>query len=470
MPIRSRSSFVRPASSIAALLLLMLPNALVAQTGDGTGSTPAGGTPGEDRVLVDGVAAVVGNEIVLVSDVLQRAQLYAQQSHVDAKDPKLQRQLLNDLIDEKLVLTRAHEDSITVSDEMVDQRLEYQMQQLVHQAGSEARLEQAYGMSMARLRQQARELIRQQLLIQKIVQKKFGDLKVTDHDMDEYFRSNRDSLESVRVPEQVELRQILLTPTPGEETMQKTVDLLNSIRDSVLAGGDFSDFARRYSQDPGSASEGGDLGYVKPGTFVSAFDKAVAGLSVNEISKPVKTEFGYHLIQLLDRRSDGQIHVRHILIKPTVSTTERDSLMAQLDRIEARVRGGESFAELARTYSQDPQTAPVGGLIGKLPVTQLSRTLSGRIPPAEIDSLKTLPEGGMIGPVEEQISPTESGYGIIQVSRRVAAHTFDPTEDRAQLEQLAMLDKQQQRYKEWVDKLRTEIYWKIKTDPTELTQ
>jgi peptidyl-prolyl cis-trans isomerase SurA len=436
-----------------ASLVLTLGFTSYAQTGDGSGSTP-----GSTRVLYDAIAAVVGNEIVLVSDVMQRAIMYARQAKIDPSDSRLQRQFLNDLIDEKLVLTRAREDSITVSEELVSQRLEYQLRNLVQQAGSEQRLEQLYGMPMDKLRTEARDLIRQQLIVQKMVQKKFSDLKVTDRDLTEFYRKYRDSLDNQQIPEQVELRRIVLLSKPGESSKQITVDLLAAIKDSIAAGGDFADFARRYSQDPGSAAEGGDVGFVQPGTLVPEYEQAAAKLDINEISDPVESTYGIHLIQLLDRRPDGSFRSRHILRKIEASDTEKQALLDSLNQLRGRSLSGTSFAELAREYSQDPETAPLGGMIGKLPLTQV---------PAQIRAqIEDLPELGISEPMPIQLTGSQSGYAIVQVSRRIPAHSFDPTEDRAALEELALRNKQEEQYADWVQELRNEIYWEIKTDPS----
>lgn len=456
---------MRTSSFSIILLLALVPLHAMAQSG---GGAPGGGAPGGgDRTLYDGVAAVVGNEIVLISDVRQRAMLFAQQMRQNPNDPALQRQILNDLIDEKLVLTRAREDSITVGDELVEQRVEYRLSELVRQAGSEAQLERTYGMSMGKIREEARELIRQQLLIQRVVQMKFSDMKVTDRDIEEFYRKSQDSLRAITVPEQIELRQIVLVSAPGEATKQGTIALLTAIRDSIVAGGDFADFARRYSEDV-TAADGGELGYVRPGTFVGEFEQAASALSINQISEPVESPFGFHLIQLLDRRSDGAIRTRHILVKVAASDEERDSLMARLAEIRSRVRAGESFADIARRVSQDPETAPLGGLLGKVPVAGMQRALSGRLPAEIVAGIASMEQGAITEPFAVQLTPTRSGFAIVEVSRRIPAHSFDRDEDRAELEQLTFLDKQREGYARWLAELRREIFWEIRTDPSRM--
>lgn len=415
---------------------------------------PGTGTPGTQRDLLDGVAAVVGNEVVLVSDVMQQVALYAREKKMDARNSALQREVLDAIIDEKLVLTRAREDSITVSDDEVNRAVDYQLQRILSQFnGSEAQVERAYGMSMDKIRRESREIIRQQFMVDRVRQRRFADLKPTDNDVQEFYRIYKDSIPMV--PEQLELQSIVMLIKPSDEAKQRTIALARSITDSIRAGKDFADFARRYSSDPGSASNGGELGYVEKGKFVPEFERAAARMGINEISDPVETSFGIHIIQVLDRRDDAT-RSRHILLRVDQTQAERDSMMAELKSLRARALAGEDFAELARKYSQDEGSKGLGGALGKVPVDQL--------PPESKSILAPMKAGDITEPAPVTLSPTESGYQIVRVARRIPAHPLDPLEDRSQLERLATVYKQTSEYKQWISELRNEIYWEIKTN------
>ena len=430
------------------LTLLLVSGTLHAQPG-------GGGTPAGSRAMIDGVAAVAGNEIILVSDVLQRAQLVARQAggQVKATDPQVQQKVLNDLIDEKLVLTRAREDSITVSEDEVTRKVDFQIERIVQQVGSVKGVEDAYGMSIDRIRQEAREIMRQQILTEKVVRAHFAGMKITDRDIQEVYSVYKDSLGLV--PEQVELQQIVLMATPSREAKLATRALLMSIRDSIVAGGDFAEFARRYSADAVSAKNGGDVGYVGPGRFVASYEKATRALGINEISEPVESMYGYHLIQVLDKRADG-IRSRHILLRIESTPHERDSLLALARDIRTRALAGESFADLAQKYSADKETAVAGGVIGRAAMDEL---------PAEMKTIVAgMKEGDITEPIQTLVTATESGYRMIRYARRIPAHAYDPIEDRARLEQIAGNYKQRREYSEWLAELRRDIYWEIKTD------
>jgi peptidyl-prolyl cis-trans isomerase SurA len=413
-----------------------------------------GATPGTDRQVIDGVAAVVGNEVILMSDVMQQLSLYARQNRgVNPQDPEVQRQVLNAIIDEKLVLTRAREDSIVITDDELNRAVDRQIETIVAKLGSEKRAEETYGMSMARIRQESREIIRQQFLAERERQRRFADLKLTESDLESFYQAYKDSIP--QVPEQVELQSIVLLAKPSAEAKKATFDLARSIIDSLKHGGDFADFARRYSIDPGSASAGGDLGFVEKGKFVKSFEDAAAKLGPNDISDPVESEYGIHIIQVLERRGDAT-HSRHILLPITQSDAERDSMVAKLADLRRRALNGENFADLARKYSEDEDSRGLGGSLGKIPVDQL--------PPDTKPKMDTMKEGDITEPQQVAISPTEQGYQIIRLVRRIPPHKLDPQEDRAQLERVAQLYKQNEEYGKWIAELRKDIYWEIKNN------
>ncbi len=410
--------------------------------------------PGGNRALVDGVAAVVGNEIILVSDVLQQVTAYARQNKgADARDPKLQREILNALIDEKLVLTRAQEDSIVISDDELNRALEYQIRRITSQfGGSVERTEKAYGMSMDKIRRETREVIRQRLMVDQIRQRMFVDLKPTESDVQEFYRIYKDSLP--KIDQQYELESIVLLAKPSADAKNTTIELAKRIIDSIKAGGDFADFARRYSEDPGSASAGGDNGFVNKGTFVPEYENAAKKLGINGISEPVESMFGVHIIQVLDRKGDAT-RSRHILLRVKQSPAERDSLMARLKDIRARAVAGEDFSVLARTYSQNPETRELGGMLG--------RFTADDIPGESKEAILSLKSGEITEPMPVSLSTTESGFQIIRLARTIAPHVLDPVQDRDKLERLATVYKQNREYDKWLAELRTEIYWEIKT-------
>jgi len=413
---------------------------------------PVRDEPGGSLTLVDGVAAVVGNEVILISEVRAQAVQQAQVTHQNPEDPAFLRGMLEAMISEKLLLARAAEDSIVISDEQLGQIVDRQYALLLERCrGSVACLEQTYAMPVDKIQRELRALLKDQALSEEVRRRRVSDMKVTDRDVQEFFSIYRDSIPEV--PEQVELQRIVLVSKPTTEAREAAVNLARTIIDSINAGGDFADFARRYSADPGSAPNGGDVGFVEKGRFVVEYEEAARRLALNEISPPVQSPFGIHIIQVLGRQGE-KTHSRHILLPIAAGDRDRDSLIAFLVRLRDSVAAGGDFAELARRHSHDPETRGLGGLLGKIPLESLPATQR-----ADIEKMKV---GDVTEPLATSLSPTENGFQIIRLSRRIPKHAVDLSEDRVQIERLALLYKQNKDLATWVEQLRKEIFWDIK--------
>jgi peptidyl-prolyl cis-trans isomerase SurA len=426
----------RPASRSVRFLVLSLWSLLL----------PAAGSAQE---TLDKIAAVVDNEVILLSEVDAQVQFFVLNNRLDPNTPGLREQVLESMITEKLILAKAIEDSVTITDEEVQQQLDAVIQQRTQQVGSESRLEELYGMPLSRIRREFRDDMRKQLLAQRLRQQKFGGLQVGRFEVEEFYRTYRDSLP--RVPEEVQLAHIFVAPRVSDADKGGARELLLRVRDSILAGADFAEMARRYSQDP-SAAQGGDLGLVRRGVFVREFESAVFALQEGQLSDIVETQFGLHLIQLQERRGDA-VRARHILLRIRTSGSEEDSARAFLGRLRARALAGESFADLAREYSEDKDTKALGGNLGSFELDQLEGDLKAAIQPlreGEITEPVTLARGSV------------SGFQIVLVKRRTPAHAMTLEDDYQRLEVLALNAKQFREYQQWVDDLKSKIYWQAR--------
>ncbi|MCS6807953.1 MAG: peptidylprolyl isomerase [Bacteroidota bacterium] len=405
---------------------------------------------------MDKIVAVVGNEIILKSEVVGHAMMTAmQERRMNARpdDPVLLRRSLDALINEKLLVTKAIEDSLTASEEEITERMEFQIQAMVQQVGSERRVEEIYGMSMAKIRRDFREEIRKQLLTERLSQQKFAAIKVSSKEVQDFYQQYKDSLPPV--PAQVELYHIVKNVEPSAAAKEKTLVLAKKIRDSIIAGGDFAAFARRYSNDPGSAQAGGELGFVPRGKFIAEFEKTAYALQVNEISQPVETPFGFHIIQLLDKR-ENEVRTRHILLK--LGQTDEDVARTKgfLDSLTMRVAQGESFEELAKQYSDDTETKAFGGLLGRMEIAKLPEDLR-----AKIEKLK---DGAITEPIPYNApGSTKSAFHIVLRKKFIPEHKISYDEDFKRLEQMAIMQKRAKVYEEWLKELRKSIYWEIKS-------
>ncbi|TLY32958.1 MAG: hypothetical protein E6K56_02150 [Ignavibacteria bacterium] len=248
----------------------------------------APGVADGQTAVIDRIVAVVGKEPILLSDLNAQSEFYALNNHVDPNTPALKQQVLDAMINEKLILAKALEDTtITVREEEVTSQLDALIAQRIHQVGSEKKLEELYGMPITRMKREFRDETRKQLLIQYLQEAKFGSIQPSRREVEEFYKAFKDSLPTV--PEQAEVYHILKIPRAGEAAKASVKAKATRILDSIKAGGDFADFARRYSEDPATASSGGDLGSWRRGQFVKDFEEAVFSLKENQISDIVET-------------------------------------------------------------------------------------------------------------------------------------------------------------------------------------
>jgi peptidyl-prolyl cis-trans isomerase SurA len=406
---------------------------------------------GQQQTL-DKIVAVVDKEAITLSDLIFSVQQYAVQNKLDPASPEIQSRVLDGMINDKLILAQAIEDSVVVTDEEVADRLERQLNMLIQRVGSKEKLEEVYGMPLTRIRRdfQYREMIRKQLLIEKVQQARNAALTVSRREVVEFFETYRDSIP--KVPTEYELSHIYIQPKPDSTVIHAAYERALAMIDSVKAGVDFADLAKRYSIDPGSASQGGDLGWVRRGLFVKEFEEAAFALKDKEISKPVKTQFGYHIIQLLERRGES-VHPRHILLPIEQSKANDDSTIAFLNRLHDRPDAKETFAVMAKKYSEDNDTKDIGGDLGKVALDQID--------PSYVDVVTAAKSGEITAPAKLTVG-SKYGYHIIYVRSIVPEHIINLDADYHRLEQLALQMKTAAQYQKWVEEMRKNIYWEKK--------
>jgi len=405
--------------------------------------------PVREGEALDRVVAIVGGEAVFASDVEAQRQLLRQQfPQLQLPDSVLWQRALEALVDEKLMLLQAQEDSIVVSDDEVMQRLEFQLQLLVQQFGSERRVEQLYGMPLEQIRREYREEVRKRLLVEKLQQRRFGNVECSAREVEQFFQQYRDSLPPV--PAQVELAHLVRYVRPDSLQRSRTLELALRLRDSLLKGADFAELARRYSGDAASAAHGGELGWIERGKLLPEYERAAFGLQIGEISAPVETPMGYYLIQVLDRRQDA-VRVRHILLR---MQGDAERVRAELEQLRQRVLAGEPFDSLALRYSEEEDTRGVGGSLGLLVLETL---------PGELRTLvESLPDGGVSAPVPYLADPTRPALQLVYRKRLIPEHPAQLPEDFAILQRMCRQWKREQLYRQWIGQLRQRFPWQLR--------
>lgn len=384
-----------------------------------------GAQPLDEITPIDGVIAVVGDEVVLESDIaLMRTQMRESgQSLANVQDCDL----LEDLLYEKLLLNQSKIDSIEVTDEQVNSELEKRLAVFIRQIGSEEALEKYYEKSMAQIREDFREVLRNQLLVQSMQREITGNSRITPAEVREFFEAiPKDSLPLIDAV--VEVAQITRFPNISLEEKQRLRDRLNDFRKQVVEEGkDFATLAVLYSEDPGSARKGGELGMQPRGTFVPEFDAVGFTLRDGEVSSVFETEYGFHIMQMIERRGE-QYNARHILLKPRVEASQMEKAASYLDSLRNLILlDSLQFGQAARMYSGDEQTRNQNGLI-------VNRDGSTDIPMDELDpqifmAIDTLESSEISRPAYFTTRDGRQGYRLIQLLKRTSPHRANLDQD-----------------------------------------
>ena len=276
--------------------------------------------------------------------------------------------------------------------------------------------------------------------------------QATRREVEEFFETYKDSIGNI--PEKVNIFHIFQNPKAGEKLKKKFYDKAVALLDSIKAGKDFSELAKKYSDDPGSAAQGGDLGFVKKGVFYPEFEEAAFKLNVGEISGVVESPVGFHIIQLLEKRGES-INTRHILVK---IKADEDADLQTIDFLseirDSILQGLGTFKEFAKKYSEDKETAPFGGELGTFYISQLDKAL--------LDAVGKLKEGEIGFPRRLEYAPGTYGYHIVWLKSRIPQHKANLNDDYTEIKKLADENKKQKEYEEWIDNIKSKIYWEVR--------
>ena len=401
---------------------------------------------------LDRIVAVVDDEIILQSELNLQVAYLAAQRNIDPNDSKLRNTILDRMIEEKLLYAQAALDSITISDDEINASLENQLNYFISQYGSQEKLEQVYGMSIDKIKRELRDEVRKSLMSNRVQQKHFSEIDVTRREVEEFYNTYKDSL--ALIPEKFELAHIFINPQKGERLKAKAREFAEALLDSIKNGADFAALAKKYSDDPGSAAKGGELGFVKRGVFFPEFEAAAFQLEEGELSEVVESPVGFHIIQMLERRGES-IKTRHILVKVKSDEEADFRAIEQLNEIrDSLMQGEKSFEYFARKYSDDEETAKLGGKLGTFEVSQLDQTLRDRVYGMSI--------GEISFPKRLELDNKSYGYHIIKVINRTPEHKATLEGDYDELKRLAMYHKRQKLYTEWINELKDKIYWEVR--------
>jgi peptidyl-prolyl cis-trans isomerase SurA len=308
--------------------------------------------------ILDQVVAIVGNSIILQSEI--ETELLQMQAQGYSANANSRCELLENQLIQKLLLNQAIVDSIEVQDSEVETELSRRLQFFIQQIGSEENLENYYNRSMLEIREDFRDIIRDQLITQYMQNDLIGSVSVTPAEVRRFYNSLPED-EIPIIPTQVQLRQIIRYPDFDEAENFRVRQRLNEIRQRIINGERFSTMAILYSEDPGSARRGGELGYLSRSDLIPEFANVAFSLKDDRVSPVFESDYGFHIVQLIDRQGE-RINVRHILIRPAASEQARLEAKEFLDSLGTRIRTDTiDFRMAALMNSQDEQTRMSGG-------------------------------------------------------------------------------------------------------------
>ena len=405
--------------------------------------------------LVDKTVAVVGNEMISLSQLEQEILYMRMQGMFSDKNMRCEQ--LERMLESKLFLMQARVDSLSVNQEMVNSSLAQRMDQVRTNFGGDEAVENFYGKPLYKLRQEWRQQLEDMTLTQQMQSQIASKIpELTPQDVKDYIK-NTDPEDLPMVPIKYQLSQICIYPDREAANLAVKEKLL-SIRERIINGEKFSTLARIYSEDPGSARKGGELGMASKSIFWPAFSDAAMSLKPGVISQIVETPDGFHIIEVIDKKGD-MFNARHILIKPQYTEQDKEKAFKTLDSLKTEIHNNAvTFSLAAKFYSQDAATKTNGGQMAD-PNTGSSYFEIDQLKPEDYAAIKNLKEGEISEPVESKDNEGRDGntvYKIIRVDKIIPAHPASFENDYSTMLEEAKMKKQTEAIDEFIDsKIKT---------------
>lgn len=402
----------------------------------------------QNAYMLDGIIAVVGKEVILRSDLEKLYAEYSSQFTLDEDDNETRCQLLKQLVYQKLLIHQADLDSIVITNDELDNTINYRMSMMIQQVGgNEKIIEDYYNKTIAEIKKDIREDIYNQMLVDQVQQSITANVIITPSEVKDFHkRIPGDSLPEIETT--YEFGHIVKIPPVSEDEISAIKERLESYRERVLRGERFAMLARLYSDDPGSASKGGDLGFADRGTFYPEFEAAAFALHTGEISSVIKTQAGYHIIQMIERRGES-IHVAHILIQPKPSAEEQVKAIESLDSVRNVILTQKmDFSAAAEAFSDAPDKLAGGWVVN--PYSGSYKFERESIDPSTLLTLEKLIPGEYSSPVPYVNEDGIMTYRLLYLKSKVAAHQPNMFDDYDFIKNAALEEKKYNTLQKWV--------------------
>jgi peptidyl-prolyl cis-trans isomerase SurA len=398
--------------------------------------------------IVDGVVAVVGASEILRSDIENQYLQYRSQGNIQGSAEKIKCQILEGLLLQKLLYLQAQLDSVKITDAQVDGEMNQKMRYLIGQIGSIDKFEEYYQKSMSEIKAEMKDIIKEQMMVQQSQEKITKDVNITPSEVKAFLKKlPKDSIPEIS--SELEVGMIMKSPVIGMAEKQVCIDRLKSYKERVSKkGDDFATLAVLYSEDPGSAKKGGEVGMFKRGDMHIEFEAAAFKLKPGEMSDIVETEDGFHLIQMIARKGE-YINVRHILLQPKVSMASMGRAKTILDSLGTQIEQKKmTFSDAVAKYSDDPNKT-TGGLIIN-PMTGTSKFENSQLDPKIFFVIDKLKVGDISTPVLYKTDRGKEEYRLYLLKSRTVPHKANIQDDYARIHEMALNEKKMDVMNAWV--------------------
>ena len=407
----------------------------------------------QEEILLDRVASVVENKIVLMSDVVLAANAVAAQQKINPNtSPTIYKKLLEDsresMVEQLLIIEMAEQDSVEILDKDVDKALNQQIENIISQTGGKEQAEAVLGKKISEFKRSYRDDMRGKLLAEKYTSSLTSSISVSRGDVVDFYNTYKDSMPSF--PTLYKTHHILLEIKPSEKSQKTAYEKTLTIKKEITQGLSFEEAAKKYSSDPGSKDKGGNLGYVSRGVFVDEFEKVVFTVEKNKLTDPVKTQYGYHLIEVLERTGE-KVLARHILIRNEITDFDKKETYEKANKIKNSIKSFDDFYKAAQEFSDDKTSNSNGGLLGMIDLEYY-----------QVPEIKKVIKDIGVKTISNP-TLTNFGYHLIWVENIKEGGTPDLENNWLDLKDMALNKKKSDWYNSWIKGVKNKFY--IKRNP-----
>lgn len=415
----------------------------------------------QEPQVIDQVVAVVGKNVILQSDIENQYIQYRLQRGISGSAETIRCQILEDLLFQKLLLNQAEVDSVTVTDEQVNQEMERRLRYFISELGSQEKLEAYYNKTITEIKNELRRLVKDQMLVQEVQNGIMSKIEVTPSEIKSFFKGlPKDSIPMVNT--EYEIAQIVKNPPISIDEKLRVKERLYELRKRILNGERFSTLAVLYSEDPGSARKGGELGLYGRGELYPEFEAVAFKLKEGEVSDVVETEAGFHILQLIERRGD-YVNVRHILLMAKVSPEALEKARLELDSIAGLIRSDSmTFEAAVDKFGDDPNKSNGGLLLN--PYSGGSLFEADDLDPQVSFVVDKLSVGELSDPVPMKTEDGKDAYRLLMLKKKTTPHKANIKDDYNRIQSWALQKKKQDAVDNWIRNKSQKAYVRINSN------